>query len=106
MGSGQPPEPPVDPLLVRHGESEHPLGLNAGVDRTRVEELLLPIWPVSRHVDLQQRSPESSCLIGMYVDGHGTSVNCDRELLAGNMGSADVRPAPDVPKAHRVGARA
>src|SRR5439155_18253540 len=66
----------------------------------------LPVWAVTWHVDFKQRLPESTALIGLDVDRDGTPVDGDPEVLARKMGSADMRPAPDVPKAHRVGARA
>src|SRR2546426_628136 len=89
----------------RHAEREHPIGVDPCVDRARVEELL-PIWPVPRLVDFQQRSPESTSLIGADVNWDSTPVDGDCELLAGKMRSADVRAGPNVQKAHRVGARA
>ncbi len=38
----------------------------------------------------------------MDVDGHGATVDSDRELLSRQVGGADVRPILDVAKTHRI----
>lgn len=52
-------DPPAadDASAEAHEEREHPVGIDARVDRPRVEEPL-PLLPVARHVDLQEGAPE------------------------------------------------
>ena len=71
---------------------EHPLGVDPRVHRAGVQEVRLPLRPVARDVDVEQRLAQLGALRLADVDGHGAAVDRDRELLARHVRRADVRP--------------
>src|SRR5919198_4357711 len=88
-----------------HVEREHPVGVDPRIERAGVEELL-PLRAVARDVDVEQCLSELRALLAADVDRDGAAVDGDRQLLAGKMGRADLRPRADVAEAHGIGGRA
>src|SRR3989442_94207 len=88
-----------------HAEGEHPLGVDARIERSGVEELD-PLRSVTRDVDLEQRFPKGRGLHAADIDRGGAPVHGDGELLGRNIRRTHLRPDANVPEAQRVGSRA
>jgi hypothetical protein len=80
---------------------KHTVGVDARVDRTRVEESL-PLSSVAGHVHLQQRLAEARLLTAPDVDPNSSAVDSNGEVLTRKMAGTDVGPAPNVAESHRV----
>jgi hypothetical protein len=82
-------------------EGEHPIGVDAGVDRAGIEELF-PWCSIAGNVNLEQGLSQLRFCVAMDVDGHGVTVHGHREFFPGQVSRTDVRSLPDVSKAHRI----
>jgi hypothetical protein len=71
-------------------KGEHPIRVDARIDRAGVEELF-PLWSVAWDVDLEQSLPELRFRAALDVEGNGATVDGDREFLSRQVGGADLR---------------
>ena len=85
----------------RHGQSEHPVGINAGIERAGIEEVL-PLRSVAWKVELQQSLPELRRFVPIDVEDNHATVDSDRQLLARQVSRTDLWSIFDVTKADRV----
>src|SRR5919199_3612341 len=85
----------------RHAQCEHPIGIDACIERSGVEQVF-PLRSIAGNVDPQQGLSELCRRLAVDIEGNGATMDSDRQLLARQVGGADLRSLPDMAKAHRI----
>ena len=75
-------------------EGEHSIGVNADAN-IRIEEAF-PVGSVPGRVQIEQDLAKFFVFSCSHVEQRGLPMHCDRQLLAGQVGRADVRTLSDV----------